>query len=214
MSIKAPGYNVSAAVSAGFVKNDGAGNFSFGELGGGGAGGGDLELLETILPVGGESSITFSGLNGDVDKCYKLIWTAEGPGVGIDQRLALRPNAQVPGAGGSAHKSLRITTSAQNGNFRAVFNEMRFSEIAAQSITGELTFAVKTGQPRVYKAESANFWAAATFALNQHFRYTWTGSWEDGAGDTTNITSLQLFDIVGTFGFTAGSRYSLYRVNS
>lgn len=88
MGIEAPDYNVNVGVSAGFVKNDVAGNFSFGELGGA------MQLLETIDVTVATTSLTFSGLLGNTDKRYRLVWRVRkdtAPTAPI-VRVFIRPN--------------------------------------------------------------------------------------------------------------------------
>ncbi len=174
-------------------------------------GGEGLQLIETKLITTAVSSVTFSGLDGDVDKCYKLIYNCEGPNVSAD--FIIRPNGQVAGAAGSVHNVFLVRDSAAFTG-KATFNDMRFSETFAQISSGELIFFASTGRPRNYKNIEARVSEVSPPAGSRNTMYHWNGSWEDGAGDTINITSLELRTVQGSLGFTVGSRWSLYRVKS
>lgn len=179
-------------------------------------GGGGLELIETKIVGSPTGSLTFSGLDGDVDKCYKLIWSVTAPSSGgSPQYFIIEPNGQVAGAAGSVHDTLFINDNSVSVT-RFIFPELRFATIglSPRVIAGELTFFAETGRTRTYMSllNSSNTAAsAATRTGNQH----WHGSWDDGAGDTINITSLVLNNLAGnSVAFTVGSRFSLYRVTS
>ncbi len=173
--------------------------------------GGGLELIETKLITTAVSSVTFAGLDGDVDKCYKLIYNCEGPNAAAD--FIIRPNGQVAGAAGSVHNVFLVRDAAA-ATSKSTFNDMRFSETFAQISSGEMVFFASTGRPRNYKNIEARVSEVAPPAGSRNTAYHWTGSWEDGAGDTINITSLELRTVQGSLGFTVGSRWSLYRVKS
>ncbi len=177
-------------------------------------GGGGLELIETKIVGSPTGSLTFSGLNGDVDKCYKLIWSVTAPSSGgSPQYFIIQPNGQVAGAAGSVHDTLFINDNSV-GVARFQFPELRFATIglSPRVIGGELTFFAETGRTRTYMSllnSTSTAAAAATRTGNQH----WHGSWDDGAGDTINITSLVLNNLAGnSVAYTVGSRFSLYRV--
>ncbi len=54
--------------AAGFVKNDASGNFLFGQVGSA------WTFLETKILATAETNISFTGLNGVVDRAYRLVW--------------------------------------------------------------------------------------------------------------------------------------------
>ena len=172
-------------------------------------GGGGLELIETKIVGSPTGSLTFSGLDGDVDKCYKLIWSVTAPSSGgSPQYFIIQPNGQVAGAAGSVHDTLFINDNSV-GVARFQFPELRFATIglSPRVIAGELTFFAETGRLRTYMSLLNSSSTAGNG--NQH----WHGSWDDGAGDTINITSLVLNNLAGnSVAYTVGSRFSLYRV--
>jgi len=177
---------------------------------GGGAG---LELIETKLITVDTNTITFSGLDGDVDKCWKLFWTADGPTAATGDYI-IRPNGQVAGAAGSVHNVHRRTFAANN-TLGFTFPDLRFGRQTSPRIhTSELTFYAESGRPRTYNSVVNSMSTLGTVGVNRTTGEQWYGSWEDGAGNTINITSLVLVELNGNNAYTAGSRWSLYRVKS
>ncbi len=176
-----------------------------------------LELIETKLITTDTSGLTFSGLNGDVDKCYKLIWSTTAPSSGpIPQHFIIQPNGQVANTAGSFHDTLFVNENSL-GAVRFQFPELRFATIGLSPRVngGELTFFAETGRQRTYMSmlNTSDEVPPSPFTRtgNQH----WHGSWSDGASNTINITSLVLTELTGNpVAFTAGSRFSLYRVIS
>ena len=179
--------------------------------------GGGLQLIETKLITTDTSGLTFSGLNGDVDKCYKLIWSTTAPSSGpIPQYFIIQPNGQVANTAGSFHDTLFVNENSL-GAVRFQFPELRFATIGLSPRVngGELTFFAETGRQRTYMSmlNTSDEVPPSPFTRtgNQH----WHGSWSDGASNTINITSLVLTERTGNpVAFTAGSRFSLYRVIS
>jgi len=176
-----------------------------------------LELIETKLITTATGGLTFSGLDGDVDKCYKLIWNATAPSSGsLPQYLIIQPNGQVAGAAGSVHDTLFINETV-GGVQRFQFPSLRFATIglSPRVLGGELTFFAETGRTRIYMSQLNSSNSSPPSPLTRTGNQHWHGSWSDGASNTTNITSLVLTALNGNpVAFTVGSRFSLYRVKS
>jgi len=213
MAIKAPGYNVSAAVSAGFVKNDGSGNFSFGELGGSGGGGGvgtGWELIEVKDITVDTTSVTFSGLDGDTDGQYMLLYRIRKiPVTGSSRRVSIQPNGIS-----TNQNSLGRFHDPSGNNATSSFtllNIAAFSSGALQQNVGVLILDAKTGsQGRLYTADVATYFSTNVVTIDGQRRDHYAGVWRDSV---TNITSL---DFVSDFanGLGAGSQFCLYKKSS
>jgi hypothetical protein len=208
MTIIAPGYNVEGSPAAGFVKNDGSGNFSFGEAGPAGspAIGSGWEVVEVKNITVDTTSVTFSGLNGDVDGEYLLLYRIRKvPATGSNQFYVLRPNGLTT--------NLNSTNGAHSGtgsNTVSTTSDMRISgggQTAGVQTVGVLYLDAKTGtEARQYIADLNQ---RAT-SLSNTRRDILSGVWTD---TTTNITSLDIVAALAN-GIAAGSQFCLYKKSS
>ncbi len=209
MSIKAPGYNVSAAVAAGFVKNDGAGNFSFGEAGGGGGGGSGWDLIETKDITAATTSVSFTGLNGDVDKYYQIVYVIEKPiTTASNSSYVLRPNGIS-----TNQNTIERNFSSSGGVGTNLFSDLRLAGGGLQAniqMLGSFFFEAQTGNLiRQMMGSKNTFSTGQLFNFGRVARVVSASIWEDS---TTNITS---FDIVANFAniMGVGSTFSLYKLS-
>lgn len=204
MSFKAPGYNVSAAVSAGFVKNDGSGNFSFGELGGSG-GGGAWELVEKKDITSDTTSITFSGLDGDTDEYYMMLFRLRTP-TAVVLAYTMRPN------GITANQNTILSVFSSSGVASiSVFPSLLLATAGAltdKQFMGVLYFDAKTGTTaRQFISDTTLRISNQVMVFGGLRREVLAGSWDDTA---TNITSLDIVCDL-TNGIGIGSQFSLYK---
>jgi len=204
MTIIAPGYKVEGSPAAGFVKNDGAGNLSFGESGGSSAViGSGWDLIEVKNITVDTTSVTFSGLDGDVDGEYLLLYRIRKvPATGSNQFYALRPN------GITTNQNCTIGAHSGTGsNTVNQFNHLRIAGgglFANNQTVGVLYFDAKTGtEARQYISNVA---IRATTLVNTR-RDVLSGVWTD---TTTNITSLDIVAALAN-GIAIGSQFCLYK---
>ncbi len=208
MAIIAPGYNVEGSPAAGFVKNDGSGNFLFGEPGGGGGGiGTGWELVEKKDITVDTTSITFSGLDGDTDEQYMLIMhEVTLASAGADYKITMRPNGVT-----TQQQTFEVSSPSSSG-FRATsnFTDLRwrstYQRARGQAIDTTMWLSSKSGSPRNFRTYQGSSSTPKTFPSGSGVTMS-TLSWED---TSTNITSL---DIVASTagGIGAGSTYCLYK---
>jgi len=156
-----------------------------------------LELIETKRIAASVASVTFSGLNGNVDEQYVLAGRIKNGQAGASF-VTLRPNGIV--AAQSTEKVTGIAAAVAAANVadlrvaepQSLFTSWFFSTIIA-----------KTGQPRFLFSTESQQRAAATASL-----FTFAGLWND---TVTNITSLSVFSSLA-LGLGAGSELTLYRL--
>ena len=209
MSIQAPGYNVEGSPSAGFMKNDGAGNFLFGEAGGGGGGGVGTgwELIEVKDITVDATTVTFSGLDGDVDGEYMMLFRLRTPLASI-VNYTIEPN----GISASQNTIRRTTVAATTTT--ATFPTLNFASAGNVTIKqwiGVVHLDAKTGTTaRQIVSNSTTRLTGLTVATGGLRRSNYGGSWDD---TVTNITSLDIVSDLAN-GIGAGSQLCLYKKSS
>jgi hypothetical protein len=163
-----------------------------------GAGGGDLVLIGTQAVAGAAvQSITFAGLNGDVDGMYEIEFQLNRD---AGSNLDLRPNG--------------LTT-----NQRTVFTDWNSTSAPTNIGVAALRFATSMQRPNVWGM--GRLWAKT--GNNRGFEMdcqemtgtsgtSWSRWWGEGywADSVTNITSLELFNS-SAGGFGVGSQVSLWK---
>ncbi len=214
MSIKtdqttlAEDYKTSDGSPAGFIKNLADGSFTFGNLGSG------WTFLETIIVPAGpvQSLVTFSGLNGDVDFAYRLIFDIVNPR-DLASLVFLLPNGVATPA-----ESVTTFVNAVDGIQRELNSRLVMAARRAISgltedwhLFGDCEFWAKSGQQRQMQSWHAEVNLSTTGGFPRSGLRIHHGRWTD---TTTNITSL---GIAGGFSPTtfaaAGSQFSLYKVD-
>lgn len=190
-------FKTSQATPAGFVKNDANGDFLFGESGSG------WNLLETKNVASDVASITFSGLDGDTDRAYRLVYRVTTKGG--NPEISLRPNGistnqfsviHRASSSGSANVATRPELSLLQSAAVSVFPCFGIADFWAERFgtTGHRMFL--------------SYQTVHCVALNNVAFRNVGGRWLD---TTTNVTSLVVQATVGT-AVTAGSTWSLYVV--
>jgi len=190
MSIKTGGlieagpFKVTASVSAGFVKNDASGNLLFGQLASA------WELLDFQATPGGSPDTAFTGLNGDVDEVYQIIWQAIGNSSSGSSRGELEINGALPASSAVTRTVGTETNSAFQGPVSNL-NWTLWRENAAFSsagIAGRCIIYAKSG-----KIRTGESWASGqrpiTAQPSRAFEGHYSQRWND---TTTNITSLNI----------------------
>ncbi len=205
MTIIAPGYNVEGSPAAGFVKNDGSGNFIFGEPGGGGPGSAAWELVEKKDIASAVTSITFSGLDGDTDEQYMMLYRIRTPGA-TTLAFTMRPN------GITANQNTVIRTLSSSGTAAtSVFPSLRIvggGTSIVKQWNGLLYFDAQTGTTaRQFFAHNTIRISSTSMGFGGLRSDEVVGSWDD---TTTNITSLDIVCDL-TNGIGIGSQFSLYK---
>lgn len=207
MSIKTTGFakgnafKTSQSVSGGFVKNDAAGLFSYDNGPPAAAEGGSIwDFIQTKNIAVDTNSVIFSGLNGDVDDVYKMVFTAiDYPGTTTAWQF--RPNGVTTNQISMA--LLHRTNIGSNPIF--IFNHLNMHNEGDVYLGGRLYFDAKTGKPRQFYCEDQISERSVAKVQKAFF----SGFWND---TSTNITSLEVFTPGGN-GITAGSVWSLWRIN-
>ncbi len=203
MSIESPNlfeaqtFKTTQSVTAGFVKNDASGNLLYGQAG---SAWDLIEKKDIVTPTG---SITFSGLNGDVDEVYMLLFRNLSPAGGSSPAIVdLRPNA-IANVGFTTLYNMAGTGVTTIFTASTQLQIQRVSTSALTPVFGKFIFYAKTGQRRMLQGLSSES-RAATNDFNGKY---WTGRWQD---ETTNITSIELIANASDR-ISAGSSWQLYR---
>ncbi|MEK0325085.1 MAG: hypothetical protein QQN63_05210 [Nitrosopumilus sp.] len=199
MSIKTDGlveagpFKVTTSVAAGFVKNNASGELEFGQA----ASAWDLIAFNTA--VGGVLP-DFTGLNGDVDDTYQLIFQGLGRSSTANSRGGLRINGAFPALSAPTRFASQSTTSIATG--RREGNSWRLWAEGGAFIPGAFygraiihakSGKVRTGESWMAAGRPVPGAPAGVRVFEQHFVQRWNDT-------TTNIISL---GIRGTFGLVS-----------
>jgi hypothetical protein len=171
------------------------------------SGGGNtgLEMIATETVGIAVSSVTFAGLDGDVDDTYELVvdWVSNAAG---DQRLAIQPNGlqtnqvSVWTVGGGV-----IPTSSNQSRMIVAVSPSK-QHVAARVL---LTAASGNVRKAVWNSGAGTFVAPANYTA-----YNGYAVWTDTAANITSLT-LNVVTSAGAtvaFAMQPGTRISLYRV--
>lgn len=205
MSIKAPGYNIEGSLGGGFVKNLADGTLTFDNAGSGGSGTG-WELVERKVIASDVGSITFSGLDGDVDEQYMLIAHEIAPvSGGANYTITMRPN----GATTLQHSFIISSPSSSGVRSPANFTDIRWRPVYFRAadivVDSTIWITAKTGDIRVVRSYAGAV-GVSVFPGGIGLEMS-TARWQDTAA---NITSLDIVASVAD-GLGAGSTYCLYK---
>lgn len=158
---------------------------------------GHTTLIERIDVTANTTTVTFSGLNGDVDKLYKCIYTYIANGGGSHE-VQVRPN------GITANQSTR-QIDLGSSYITAVTNRFNMANggdgVNMSGIFHLWAHKLGPGATPIKRDFLAN-WTIATQA------FITTGQWND---TSTNITSLEITDSVAS-GIGIGSNFALYKI--
>lgn len=157
MSIKVPAlteagpFQVTAPVIPGYIKNDTAGNFLFGQAAPGGGGPAWTFLEHLVIPITNASGIAdfTSVLDGDTDEIYQIYFIA----------------SSLTDIGGSFNLDLRIngtsTFNATNGTVRT--NHALYDELALVTPNAFVTFRIAFSSPSFAGAPDSGVWGRLLF---------------------------------------------------
>lgn len=225
MSIKFPGLNqadsfkTSQSVTAGFVKNNAAGDLLYGEVGPP-SDASQWQIIESKSFDGSEGdTVTFSGLDGDVDQIYKLTMFLIPRSRTTVGDFVVQPNGITTGFQTLTKEFRHVVLGGTLRNRNTTFVQgwamgSQFSNYGTWSTNAErsdLYIYAKTGRPRLSTRHST--FVSGIPILSQtaepgiiidHA----TGVWTD---TTTNITSLVIFNRFGSNTFIG--EWSLYKAN-
>jgi hypothetical protein len=209
MSIKTPGSGKAdsfqtsqGGLSGGFVKNDATGLLLYDQAGG--TGQAVWEPIESKLVTVAGATLTFSGLNGDVDETYKLMYNFNFIPTGSNERFRLAPNGIVSAV---TQFSLFCHFKNAGSNNPAVFSypDMSFASQQNASINGVVYFNAKTGQARTMLGEQTSYRADLGRVIRNDTYAHWTDT-------VTNVTSLVIDTLLAGTGISVGSEWTLYKI--
>jgi hypothetical protein len=156
---------------------------------------GDIRLIETVSVAAATQTVTFSGLSGDSDHVYVLIYRVLANANGV---LYIRPNGLQTNMEGTA-----VFVAASGAVSGATFSDgMRIIGLDSPNIvSGQVTFFADTGQDRTSVAIGAR--QETLDCRVEHQSCVWNET-------ATAITSLDVHHSAAS-GINAGSVMSLYR---
>lgn len=157
-------------------------------------------LLETITVSGSPvQSVAFSGLDGNTDQIYYLVWRIK---IGVNaSNVDVRPNNLTTDMTQLRH----YVTSAGSHSYDNSNTVPRIAAAYAGSVvTGEMTIQAKTGFERQFSGvDTESMSGGEDLIMSQR-----TTRWTD---DSTNITSL-VVHASDSVGLAVGTYVSLYKV--
>ena len=164
------------------------------------SGGGSLQFIERITVAGAAvNSVLFNtGINGDIDRFYKLIFRVFKAATLTE--LLIQPNSIA-----TNQVSRRVTQQSSTTTF--AFSAVE-QPVAAGFAGGELFYDALTGRVRSYRVTSYLQTQAVPTQAGQ-FNRSFSGSWND---TITNITSFLLKAQDASLGIGIGSEFSLFRL--
>jgi hypothetical protein len=156
-----------------------------------------LRLIETKAILAAVTSVTFSGLAGDSDGVYWLLFRCAGQGAGAS--LFIRPN------GISTNQDNVVMQYNGAADAHATSADLRFaaSDAANDIIIGHCLFFAATGLERGGVSHNMSQVGAATDTLGRAYAFIWNEA-------ATAITSLEVHSTTAS-GLTVGSVLSLYK---
>lgn len=201
MSIETPGQieanalQTTASVTAGFVKNDASGNLLFGQA----ASAWDLVSVQDFAAAQGvPSHVTFSGLDGDNDEVYQLIFRGFVQvglaGLGQPANLSLRFNGMT-GSSSSLKCGLHSVQSGPTG-IQGYTNQLFLWRTHASTASGTTAWVfgkwfihAKSSQPRVVQG-IVSYGNTSSGSSNRAWGQNMIGAWTNTAA---NVTSLEVY---------------------
>lgn len=162
---------------------------------------GRLQLVERKQISANASTVTFSGLNGESDGSYILLWRMKNNG-SAEALYEFRPNGATTNGGSNRIRFSTSTSSTSHST--AVFARCDPSQ-TSMGFASFLPARVIEGVslPRYFISRELQRLSSAT-----SFGTTYSGIWDETA---TDITSLEVNAGV-TNGIGAGSTLALYRL--
>jgi hypothetical protein len=159
----------------------------------------DFILIESKYVTTATQTLTFSNLNGNSDKIYKMFFR-RGP-IASSTSYEIRPNGLTSGFS-QTHHFWYSNSAGQHGVANYSNWGLGGSWASSTYFSGEMTIIAATG---TYRFMNLNFSYDSVGTL---VGLTGTGRWTD---TTTNITSIDMYSSVST-GWPAGTEAHLYKL--
>lgn len=163
-----------------------------------------LVLVESKILTGSVQTLTFSNLNGNADKVYKLFVRKPNQTNTSSGSPAIRPNGATTGLGSHALYAVSDSASALKTSWSYWYGGSG-ATVAQGSANHaiEITIFAETGSTRWMHAKYSIFHMNSLYYL-----FDMVGWWTD---TTTNLTSLELYgDVLGLY--PSGTMANLYKV--
>ncbi len=186
---KADTFQATAGTIAGFVKNNAAGDLLLGEPGSAWTLHQAVDLVADVNSAGGGTVVNFTGLNGDVDEVYLLLYRHVFPTSAGGINLNLAPNGIVTDPNFLATVLVQRTngtTGVFAGAGGLVIGQSNAGHLDTHQY-GRVLFHAKTGVHRFYECQTLT--APVVSTAGHHFGTNFQGAWRE---TTTNITSLAI----------------------
>jgi len=187
----------------GFVKNDSDGNWLFGQSGSG------YTFVETIDVLSDVTSVTFSGLDGNADRAYRIMYDT-GPMAEAPLELFLRPNGLSTNQSSSRWELTRFNSTT---SFFSTSAGMAFSKaflttpsvITDPSDLGTLRLNLESDSGLEFQlSDSSNYVSGEDFSVSESVTGQTSGatgvvvSWTPAAISSPG-SLLRLSNVVGSF---------------
>ena len=163
-----------------------------------------LVLVESKVVATSTQTLTFSNLNGNADKVYKLFVRKPNQTNTSSGAPAIRPNGATTGLGSQALYAVSDSASALKTNW-SYWYAGSGATVAQGSANHAMEFTIfaQTGMTRWIHGKYSIFHVNSLYYL-----FDLVGWWTD---TTTNLTSLELYgDVLGLY--PAGTVANLYKV--
>lgn len=167
---------------------------------------GPWELIEQKTITSAVTSVTFSGLDGDADEIYLLIWQMKHPAGGVGAAdMTVRPNGLTTNQTGVR---VPMSTGTVSASTRTVMDLGRVGQGDGEDGVGRAVFmAIKSinsvARRRQMFSESVEYLGSGPSTARWQASSTWNET-------STNITSLEIVSSVAS-AIASGSRFSLYK---
>jgi len=206
--LTANSWRANSVPDEGFIENDSSGNFTFGNAGS--IGSSIWAHIETKTVGSDTDSLVFSGLDGDAQEVYKLIYRGNEAGTFTNRKYQILPNGVIDSVN---QRRFAIEKAAGSGEGTLLSgDDMAFQTGQAHNsgyFAGVLYFWAKSGRTRSYIAQNHHYKPPPDNTINRNLQ-AW-GYWKD---TVANVTSLELRETAGNGdGFTIGSTWELFRIN-
>lgn len=161
------------------------------------------EVVERKTVVANATTLTFSGLNGDTDEAYMLVWSMKNSTSSVTD-LSWRPNGVTTNQTGTR---MPITSGSPSASTRTVLDLGRVGIAASNEAAGVSFFYARKVVNSV--ARNRHAWSdSVEFQNTAVARWFSASTW---AETSTNITSIDIVASVAN-AIADGSRFTLYRV--
>lgn len=161
-----------------------------------------VPVVDTTIAGAAVTSVTLSGLNGDVDELYKIFIKIVH--AGVEAAVDMQPNADVT-ANNYFYGILQASGASitgQQSTSNSAGMRVAYSSAGAGTTISELFFNAKTGTVRTLIGSEHIVYSGGNTSILQSI----ASGWKDTAA---NITSLKFVGGTGAFG--VGSRFLIQK---